>query len=79
MKRLALILSLVLIPSLTMAQQPVELNLKVTPAEADMIWQGLRELPVKNVEALMGKMRQQVMEQTQPKPVAPIEVEPKKE
>ena len=39
------------------------LTLKVTPIEADLIWKGLRELPVKDVEALMAKMRQQVMEQ----------------
>ena len=41
-----------------------DLTLKVAPAEADLIWKGLRELPVKDVEALMAKIRQQVMEQT---------------
>ena len=65
-----LILSLLLTATLANAQ---ELTIKATPAEADLIWKGLRELPVKDVEALMAKMRQQVMEQTQPKP------EPKKD
>lgn len=68
-----LILSSLLIGTVVYAQTvaPTELNLKVTPPEADMIWKGLRELPVKDVEALMGKIRQQVAEQTTPKPVEP--------
>ena len=67
MKRL-LILSLLLLPTVSFAQQQ-ELTIKATPAEADLIWKGLRKLPVEEAEAFMGKMRQQVMEQTQPKPV----------
>lgn len=69
MKKL-LILSLLLTATVANAQ---ELTIKATPAEADLIWKGLRELPVKDVESLMAKMRQQIMEQTQPKP------EPKKD
>ena len=69
MKRLTLILSLLLVPTITLAQQPAEFTIKITPAEADVIWEGLRELPVKKVEPIMQKMRQQVMEQTTPKPV----------
>ena len=57
-------------PTLANAQ---ELIIKATPAEADLIWKGLRELPVKDVEGLMAKIRQQVAEQTAPK------AEPKKE
>lgn len=75
MKKLLLILSL--LPTFVNAQ---EITIKATPAEADLIWKGLRELPVKDVEVFMGKMRQQVMEQTKPveapKPIAP---EPKKD
>lgn len=66
--KLLLILSLLLLPTVALSQ---ELNIKATPAEADLIWKGLRKLPVEEVEALMAKMRQQVMEQTQPKPVEP--------
>ena len=65
-----LILSLLLTATLANAQ---ELTIKATPAEADLIWKGLRELPVKDVEALMAKIRQQVAEQTAPK------LEPKKD
>lgn len=77
MKRL-LILSLLLVPTIALAQQqPTEFTFKVTPADADVIWEGLRELPVKKVEPVMTKLRQQVMEQTQAKPVE--QAEPKKE
>ena len=65
-----LILSLLLTATIANAQ---ELTIKATSAEADLIWKGLRELPVKDVEGLMAKIRQQVAEQTAPK------VEPKKE
>ena len=68
-----LIACLLFTATVAYAQQPTELTLKVAPAEADLIWKGLRELPVKDVEALMAKMRQQVMDQTT-KPA-----EPKKE
>lgn len=61
-----LILSLLLLPTLSQAQ---EVTIKATPAEADMIWKGLRKLPVEEVEVFMVKMRQQIMEQTQPKKV----------
>jgi hypothetical protein len=66
-----LILSLLFTATIANAQ---ELTIKATPAEADLIWKGLRELPVKDVEGLMAKIRQQVAEQTTPKVV-----EPKKE
>ncbi len=63
-----LILSLLLLPTISVAQ---ELNLKVTQPEAEIIWKGLRKLPVEEVEVIMSKMRQQVSEQTQPKPAEP--------
>lgn len=65
MKKLLLILSL-LLPATAYAD---DLNLKVSTVEADLIWKGLRKLPVEEVENLMAKLRQQVMEQTTPKPV----------
>lgn len=65
MKRL-LIVGLLFTATVANAQ---ELNIKATPAEADLIWKGLRKLPVEEVENFMAKMRQQVMEQTTPKPL----------
>lgn len=72
-----LTIALLLTAIVAHAQAPVELTFKVAPAEADVIWKGLRKLPVEEVEALMGKMRQQVTEQTTPKPT-PSPVEPPK-
>lgn len=78
MKRL-LIIALLLIATPVLAQQPTELNLKVLTAEADLIWKGLRKLPVEEVEPLMAKLRQQVIDQTTPKPVEEVKpVEPVK-
>ena len=65
MKRL-LIVGLLFTATVANAQ---ELNIKATSAEADLIWKGLRKLPVEEVENFMAKMRQQVMEQTTPKPL----------
>ena len=69
MKRL-LIVGLLFTATVANAQ---ELNIKATSAEADLIWKGLRKLPVEEVEPFMAKLRQQVMEQTQPKKVKPEE------
>lgn len=66
MKRL-LIVSLLLTAIPAYAQQ-TELTIKATPAEADLIWKGLRKLPVEEVENFMQKMRQQIVIQTTPKP-----------
>lgn len=74
MKRL-LIISLLLLPTVSLAQ---ELTIKATPVEADLIWKGLRKLPVEEAEIFMAKMRQQVMEQTQPKQVETPKIEDKK-
>lgn len=76
MKRL-LILSLFFLATPALAQTPSEFTIKVTPQEADVLWAGLRELPVKIAEPVMGKVRQQIMEQSQPKPS--VKEEPKKE
>ena len=72
--KLLLIIALLLSANVAYAN---ELTIKATPAEADLIWRGLRKLPVEDVETFMAKMRQQVVEQTTPKPVAPVE--PKKD
>lgn len=71
----ALTASLLFFATPALAQTPSEFTIKVTPQEADVLWAGLRELPVKISEPIMGKIRQQIMEQSQPKP----KEEPKKE
>ncbi len=73
MKRL-LILSLLLMPTIAFAD---DLTLKLSQPEAELVWRGLRKLPVEDVEVLMGKIRQQVAEQSKP-PVKPDE-QPKPE
>lgn len=76
MKHLLLITALLLSATVVQAQ---ELNLKVTPAEADLVWKGLRKLVVEEVEPLMAKLRQQVVEQTTPKPIETKPAEPQKD
>ena len=49
MNKYLLTIALLLLPTLANAQ---ELTIKATPAEADLIWKGLRELPVKDVKCL---------------------------
>lgn len=66
MKHLLLIFSLLIYAIPAYAD---DLNLKVSQSEADTIWKGLRKLPVEEVEGLMTKLRQQVIEQTTPKPI----------
>jgi hypothetical protein len=69
-----LIISLLLFPTIAVAQ---DLNLKLTQTEADIVWKGLRKLPVEEVEALMQKIRQQAMDQITPKPLPNKEPEKK--
>ena len=68
MKRL-LIISLLLMPTIALAD---DLTIKLSQPEAELVWRGLRKLPVEDVEALMNKIRMQVAEQTKP-PVKPDE------
>ena len=77
MKRL-LTIGLLIMATLPAYAQTTDLNIKATPAEADLIWKGLRKLPVEDAEAFMAKMRQQVMEQTQAKPIEVPKAEEKK-
>lgn len=65
MKRL-LILSSLLIATPVLAQTTPEFTIKVTPQDADILWAALRELPVKISEPVMQKIRQQIMEQSNP-------------
>jgi hypothetical protein len=51
-------------------QLPAEYILKVTPAETDLISDGLQTQPFGKVFPLLNKLRSQVIEQ-QPKPVDP--------
>jgi len=74
--KIALTICLLLMPTMAFAQVQ-ELNLKVTTPEAELIWKALRKLPVEEVETLMQKIRQQVAEQQNPKPVEP-QKEPEK-
>lgn len=52
--------------------QPVpELTLKVSPAELDLISEGLQTQPFGKVVPLINKLREQIIAQ-QPKPVVPV-------
>lgn len=63
----------------TPTQAPAEIVLKVSPAELDIISEGLQTQPFGKVVLLMNKLRLQVIEQ-QPKPQVAVPVpEPKKE
>ena len=48
---------------------PSSYNLQVAPDELNIIAEALQEQPYKKVFMLMSKLRQQVVEQQQPKPV----------
>lgn len=70
-----LIGSLIAIPAVAQeAQQPSEYVLKITPQELDQIGKALGVLPYNDVAQMIQKLRQQVVEQQQPKKVE----EPKK-
>lgn len=58
------------------APMPPEIVLRVTPAEIDLISEGLQTQPFGKVVPLINKLREQIMAQ-QPKPVPPVE--PKKD
>lgn len=52
------------------AQQPAEYVLRVTPADTDLISDGLQTQPFGKVYPLINKLREQIVAQ-QPKPVDP--------
>lgn len=68
MKKYIVIVLLIATPA--MAQQPAEYVLKVTPADADLISDGLQTQPFGKVYPLINKLREQIVAQ-QPKPVDP--------
>lgn len=59
--------------------QPSEYLLKVTPADVDLISEGLQTQPFGKVVPLINKLRTQIMEQQPKTPEAPKVVEPPKE
>ncbi len=75
MKKLIFIFAM--LPTIAFGQQPSEYNLRVTPAEIDLISKGLGTQPFNDVLPLINKLRSQVIEQ-QPKPVENKADEPKK-
>ena len=70
------VLAFVLVSSVAYAepavQQPSEYVLKVSPAEVDLISEGLQTQPFGKVLPLMNKLRSQILEQ-QPKTEKPKE------
>lgn len=58
-------------------QQPSEFNIKLTPAELDIISEGLQTQPFGKVVPLINKMREQIVAQT-PKSETKSEPEPQK-
>jgi hypothetical protein len=80
-----LMAAIIAIPVIAFAQtqQPVqqstvpqEFNLKLTPAEVEIVGKGLEERPFKEAAPLMQKLREQIMQQQQqqkPVPTKPPE------
>lgn len=69
----ALAFSLIVLAAPAYAQQaaPVEYNLKLTAQEVDILGEALGTLPYSKVAVLIQKIRQQIVEQQQPKVEAP--------
>ena len=75
MKRLFAVVALLATPAMAQqTNQPAEYNLKVTPAEIDILSEGLQTQPFGKVFPLINKLREQVLAQ-QPKvtPVPPAD------
>lgn len=68
MKHTAIFLSAALLSTSALAQQPAEYILKMTPAEVDIISEGLQTQPFGKVYPLINKLREQIVAQ-QPKTV----------
>jgi hypothetical protein len=69
MKKILLISALFVTPAFAQqpAAQPSEYQLKVTPAEVDLLSEGLQTQPFGKVFPLINKLREQIIAQ-QPKP-----------
>lgn len=65
----ALVFSLIMLATPVYSQQvaPVEFNLKLTSQEVDILGEALGTLPYSKVAVLIQKIRQQIVEQQQPK------------
>lgn len=65
-------------PVASQAQQPLaEYTVKLTPAQLDMIGEGLGFMPFNKAAPLINTLREQVMSQQQPKPEVPKVEAPK--
>lgn len=71
---LAVLMAMATVAPVAAQQQPSEYVLKITPAELDQIGKALGTMSYNDVVSLVQKLRQQVVEQQQPKNVE----EPKK-
>lgn len=72
------VLAFMLMSGVAYAQAPVQPNeyvLKVTPAELDIISEGLQTQPFGKVVPLINKLRQQVVDQQPKLPEAPKQPE----
>jgi hypothetical protein len=75
--------ALITMPTLAIAQSgpapiaPQELVFKVTPDEANLISDGLQEMPLKKALPLLNKLRNQVAEQQKPVEAPKVEPAPK--
>lgn len=58
-------------------QQPSEYTLKVTPADTDLIAEGLQTQPFGKVVPLINKLREQIIQQQQALNKSPVPVENK--
>lgn len=71
---LAVLMAMATVAPVAAQQQPSEYVLKITPQELDAIGKALGTMSYNDVASLVQKLRQQVVEQQQPKNVE----EPKK-
>lgn len=74
----ALVIALVLFPTVAFAQQQTEYTVKITSEELNLISDGLQTQPFGKVVVLINKLRAQIMEQTKP-PAPPVVETPKDE
>lgn len=70
------VISCLLVPGVVFAQStpvqpPTEFNLRVTAPEVDLIGKALGTQPYNDVASLVQKLRQQIIEQQQPKKAEP--------
>ena len=69
MKRFVIALVFLATPAMAQNTQPTEYNLKLSPAELDIVGKALGTQPFNDAAPLLNKLRQQVVDQS-PKPEA---------